>query len=267
MYTVSNDKRFAVSDVNFDSKMIEINKSVHNYTKLLADEEKNRLFAATEGGIVELYSLDKYPPEKRCRIRIHGAGCISDFCYNTINSHLFICDKSGKISVIEIGDVRKEKTSAQISQFGFKNCLSVIEYIDTRHEIITGDINGKVTVWNIKTGDPIISWIAHKNMAITRIRYNKENNILITGSKGKSIKIWKIPEFWYDKKFEEYETEVLTKINNELRKKKIQMEQIMQGNDVNYESEKSENEEDLNGWNYDSDENIDFDNINAPPEE
>ena len=82
MYTVSNDKRFAVSDVNFDSKMIEINKSVHNYTKLLADDENNRLFAATEGGIIELYSLDKYPPEKICRIRIHGAGCISDFCFN-----------------------------------------------------------------------------------------------------------------------------------------------------------------------------------------
>ena len=41
----------------------------------------------------------------------------------------------------------------------------------------------------------------------------------------------------------------------------------MQGNDVNYESEQSENEEDLNGWNYDSDENIDLDNINAPPSE
>jgi hypothetical protein len=104
-------------------------------------------------------------------------------------------------------------------------------------------------------------------MVITRISYNKENNILITGSKGKSVKIWKIPEFWYDQKFEEYENVVLTKINNELRKKKIKMEQIMQGNDVNYESEQSENEEDLNGWNYDSDENIDLDNINAPPSE
>jgi hypothetical protein len=61
---------------------------------------------------------------------------------------------------------------------------------------------------------------------------------------------------------------VLTKINNELRKKKIKMEQIMHGNDVNYESEQSENEEDLNGWNYDGEEeNIDLDNINAPPSE
>jgi hypothetical protein len=46
------------------------------------------------------------------------------------------------------------------------------------------------------------------------------------------------------------------------------MEQIIQGNNtVNYESDHSENEEDLNGWNYNSDEdNLDIDNINAPAE-
>ena len=60
----------------------------------------------------------------------------------------------------------------------------------------------------------------------------------------------------------------LTKINNELRKKRIKIEQIIQGNkDINYESVHSENEEDLTGWNYDSDDNVDYDNINAPLEE
>ena len=79
---------------------------------------------------------------------------------------------------------------------------------------------GKIIIWNIKSGEPILSWIAHKNMAITRIQYNNYNNILITGSMDKSIKIWKIPEFWFDPQIEKYETVELTKINNELRKKK-----------------------------------------------
>ena len=268
MYTVSNDRRLVACDVNFNSKMIEINRSVHNYTKLYPDIKSNRLFAATDGGIIELYSLDKYPPEKRCRIRISGLGYISDFSYNFINSHLFTCDRSGKISIIEVGEIGKEKISSEISQFGFKNCLNAIEYNNNKHEIITGDINGKVIIWNIKTGEPIFSWVAHENMAITCIHYNQLKNILITGAKDKSIKIWKIPEFWFDPKIEKYENEELTKINNELRKKRIKMEQIIQGNNnINYESDHSENEEDLNGWNYDSDDNIDYDNINAqlPP--
>ena len=267
MYTVSNDRRLVSCNININSKMIEINRSVHNYTKLCPDLKNNRLFAATEGGIIELYSLENYPPEKISRIRISGLGYISDFYFNRNNSTLFTCDRNGKISAIEIGEIGKEKTSSEISQFGFKNCLNVIEYDNIKHEIITGDYMGKIIIWNIKTGEPIFSWVAHENMSINTIYFNRINNILITGSKDKSIKIWKVPEFWFDPQIEKYETEELTKINNELRKKRIQMEQIIQGNnDINYESDHSENEEDLNGWNYDSDDNIDYDNVNAPVE-
>ena len=268
MFTVSNDRRLVASDVNLNSQMVEVNRSVHNYTKLIPDLTNNRLFAATEGGIIELYSLDKYPPEKKCRIRISGLGYISDFYFNKHNSRLFTCDHNGKISIIEIGEIGKEKISSQISQFGFKNRLTVIEYDQIKHEIITGDTLGKVIIWNIKTGEPVFSWVAHKNMAITSLYFNRINNILITGAKDKSIKIWKVPEFWFDPQIEKYENEDLAKINNELRKKRIQMEQIIQGNkEINYESDQSENEEDLNGWNYDFNDNIDHDNINAPPEE
>ena len=265
MYSVSKDRRFVSCNVNFNSKMQEINRSVHNYTKLCSDLKNNRLYAATDGGIIELYSLEKYPPEKKCRVRISGLGFISDFYFNKNNSRLFTCDRSGKISIIEMAEFGKEKSSSEISQFGFKNCLTVIEYDDIKHEIITGDIRGKIIIWNLKTGEPIFSWVAHENMPISRIYYDKLNNILITGSKDKSIKIWKIPEFWFDPQIQKYEIEELTKINNELRKKRIKMEQIIEGtNDINYESDHSENEEDLNGWNYDSDDNIDYDNINAP---
>ena len=267
MFTVSNDRRLVACDINNNSKMIEVNRIVHNYTKLCSDLKYNRLFAATEGGIIELYSLDNYPPEKKCRIRISGLGYISDFYYNKSNSRLFTSDHNGKISIIEMGEIGKEKISSEISQFGFKNCLTVIEYDDIKHEIITGDSLGKIIIWNIKTGEPIFSWIAHQNMSITNLYFNRISNILITGSKDKSIKIWKIPEFWFDPQIEKYENEDLTKINNELRKKRIKMEQIIQGNkDINYESDHSENEEDLTGWNYDSDDNVDYDNINAPPE-
>ena len=40
-----------------------------------------------------------------------------------------------------------------------------------------------------------------------------------------------------------------------MRKKRIQMEKIIEGNnEINYESDISENEEELNGWNQDLDE-------------
>ena len=263
MYTISTDRRFVSCDININSKMLEINRSVHNYSKFCIDIEKNRIFTATEGGIIEIFSIDPNP-KKVGKIRVSGAGHITDLFYDKNNSRLLSCDKNGKISIFEIGDIGKEKISLEISQFGFKNSFCSIQYDNNKKEIITGDNTGKITIWNIKTGEPIYSFVSHEIMPLNCLVYLIDKKLIISGGVDKSIKIWKIPKFWFDEKIEKYEKEELVKINNELRKKRIQMEKIIEGNnEVNYESDISENEEELNGWNYDGDDIIDYDNINA----
>jgi len=263
MYTISTDRRFVSCDININSKMLEINRSVHNYSKFCIDIEKNRIFTATEGGIIEIFSIDPNP-KKVGKIRVSGAGHITDLFYDKNNSRLLSCDKNGKISIFEIGDIGKEKISLEISQFGFKNSFCSIQYDNNKKEIITGDNTGKITIWNIKTGEPIYSFVSHETMPLNCLVYLIDKKLIISGGVDKSIKIWKIPKFWFDEKIEKYEKEELVKINNELRKKRIQMEKIIEGNnEVNYESDISENEEELNGWNYDGDDIIDYDNINA----
>ena len=265
MYTISTDRRFVLCDINYlNSKMIEINRSVHNYTKLCLDIEKNRIFTATDGGIIEIYTTEQYPAKKVGKIRVSGLGYITDLFYDKKNSRLFTCDKKGKITIFEIGEVGKEKISLEISQFGFKNPFNAVKYDNTKKEIITGDILGKITIWNIKTGEPIYSFISHNKYPINCLFYSDKERLVISGGRDKSVKIWKIPQFWFDEKIEKYETEELVKINNELKKKRIQMEKIIEGNnDVNYENDFSDNEEELNGWNYNSDDVIDYDNVNA----
>ena len=263
MYTISTDRRFVSCDININSKMLEINRSVHNYSKFCIDLDKNRIFTATEGGIIEIFSIDPNP-KKVGKIRVSGAGHITDLFYDKNNSRLLSCDKNGKISIFEIGDIGKEKISLEISQFGFKNSFCSIQYDNNKKEIITGDNTGKITIWNIKTGEPIYSFVSHEIMPLNCLVYLIDKKLIISGGVDKSIKIWKIPKFWFDEKIEKYEKEELVKINNELRKKRIQMEKIIEGNnEVNYESDISENEEELNGWNYDGDDIIDYDNINA----
>ena len=133
----------------------------------------------------------------------------------------------------------------------------MIEYDSGRHEIITGDQNGKITIWNLKSGKPVFSWMVH-NMGINRLYYDENSKMLITGSMDKSIKIWSIPEYWYNPEIEKYEKEQLEKINNEIAKKRIQMQQIIQDNEELYDSENSEDENDINGWNKEEEgENVD----------
>ena len=255
MFTISTDRRFVSCDVDINSKMIEINRSVHNYSKLCIDLEKNRIFTGTEGGIIEIYSNQQYPISKVGKLQVSGLGNITDLFYDEHNSKLFCCDKNGKISIFEIGGEGKEKISLEISQFGFKNSFNSIKYDRSKKEILTGDILGKIIIWDIKTGEPIFSWIAHEKMPINCLFYLENQRLLITGGRDKSINFWKIPEFWFNEKIRKFEKEDLANINNELKKKRIQMEKIIEGNnEINYESDISENEEELNGWNYGIDE-------------
>lgn len=249
LYSVSTDRRFTASEATGKHLMKEVNRSVYNYTGLLPDKKNERLFASTDGGIIELYSTEDFPPVKKKRFKISGLGNISDLFLNIQQFYLYTCDKKGKITVIELGQVGREKYSSELSQFGLKNSLNVIKYDSEKHEFITGDEFGKIIVWDIKTGQPIFSWIAHDN-PITSLYYDEKVNLLISGSKDKSIKVWELPKNWFNPEMIQFEKEELRKINSEIARKRLLMKKLIQDdNDIGYESGLSE--DDINGWNID----------------
>ena len=72
----------------------------------------------------------------------------------------------------------KEKLISEISNFGVGNQkIRVCTNDPINYELITGDENGRVTIWNLKTGKPIYLWIAHQS-AITQIWYQSDKHIL-----------------------------------------------------------------------------------------
>ena len=77
--------------------------------------------------------------------------------------YIFACDVKGKITVLDFGSINNKNNNgncdcSEISQFGGKTALRAIIYDETKKELITGDENGKIVVWSIKTGQPIFSW-------------------------------------------------------------------------------------------------------------
>ena len=254
LYSVSTDKRFVASDINYNSQITEINKSPFAYTCLRPDIKYERLFVASEGGIIDIFSFNKFPPNKICSTSITGVGDIKDIFININQFYIFSCDVRGKISVLDFGSINKNNnmsSCSEISQFGGKTALRRIIYDENKKELITGDESGKIVVWSIKTGQPVFSWTAHdNNAAVTNIYYDKENRILISGGKDKNIKFWKLPENWINSDVLKFENEELKKINNEIARRRIKAQQeIEEGIENDFDSDLSQ-EDDLNGWNY-----------------
>ena len=255
VYSVSADKRFVASEINYNSQIAEISRSPFDYTCLKSDIKYERLFTASEGGVIDIFSFKRFPPNKICSTSITGVGNIRDIYININQFYVFTCDVKGKISVLDFGSINKNNNSSsycsEISQFGGKTALRAIIYDEIKKELITGDENGKIVIWSIKTGQPIFSWAAHDNgFAVTKLFYNKNNRILISGAKDKSIKFWKLPDNWINSDVLKFENEELKKINNEIARRRIKAQQeIEDGIENDFDSDLSQ-EDDLNGWNY-----------------
>ena len=182
-------------------------------------------------------------------------GNIKDIFVSVNQFYLFTCDVKGKISIIDFGSLNNKNNNnnncSEISQFGGKTALRAIIYDETKRELITGDESGKIVVWSIKTGQPVFSWAAHDNgSAVTRLYFDKEKRILVSGAKDKYVKFWKLPENWINSEVLRFETEELKKINNEIARRRIKAQQeIEDGIENDFDSDLSQ-EDDLNGWNY-----------------
>jgi len=145
----------------------------------------------------------------------------------------------GKISVLDLGLPGKEKFIKEISHFEGNPRIRTIKYNSKRHEIITGDGEGKIVVWSLKKGQPVFAWEAHKG-EITKMHYDEDTRVLISGAKDKIMKIWKLPEKWVDEEIENFEEKEIQEQKNSIAMSilKRKMQKMMEDSD----------EDDLNGW-------------------
>ena len=251
LYSVSSDKRFLVNDIG-NSQILEIYKSNFGYTCLKTDNKYYRFFTANEGGVIDIYSFKNYPPNKISSTNITGASRIRDIYININQFYIYACDIKGKISVIDFSSINNESNyCSEISQFGGKVCLRVIIYDENKKELLTGDESGKLVAWSLKTGQPLFSWSGTEgNNAVTKLLYDKDIKLLLTGGKDNIVKFWKLPDNWINEDVMKFEKEELKKINNEIARRRIKAQQeIEDGIENDFDSDLSQ-EDDLNGWNY-----------------
>lgn len=154
---------------------------------------------------------------------------------------MFAGTMGGKLSILELGMPGKERFIKELACFEGNPKIRIIKYNGKRHELITGDGNGKIVVWSLKNGVPVYAWEAHKG-EITQMHFEEETRVLTTCAKDKCIKVWRLPEKWMDEDLEKFEqTETQNQKNSLamiwLKKKMTKLMEEMDSDD-----------DDLNGW-------------------
>ena len=210
IYSCSSDKKFYLSEINFLSNLTEIAESSFGYTNLKYDKPNSRIFLTNEGCALSIFSTTTYPPTLINLVQTHSMHNIRGLHIDYKKLYIFTATNKGDISVLDLNLPGKEKLINEISYFGGNLEIRIVRYNQNKNELITGDQNGKVTIWSLKTAQSIYAWQAHAS-AITQMEYNPIKNTLFTASKDKKMTLWQFPESWINDEIRQFEQNEIKK--------------------------------------------------------
>ena len=246
LYSCSTDRTFYVTDLN--QKCVDnilVNTSISGYTNMEIDPPNKRIFLTNETGEISIYSLKTYPPVLVRNLQTSSLSSIRAFHIDYKNDYIFTGNVGGKICIMNLPKQDKERLMSEISNFGVgEQKIRVCTNDPINYQLITGDQNGRVTIWNLKTGKPIYLWEAHPRSAITQMWYEYDKQILWTGGKDLRIKMWQLPEKWVSEEVNTFDETEVSNITAKIATEKI--EKISNKKDGEVDSD----DDDLNGWCY-----------------
>jgi WD40 repeat protein len=241
-YTCSSDKKFTLTYLSEKDKYIDINNNQAGFTNLFLDKNHDRIFLTNEIGQVLIYIIENpETPTFIKAVQTHSKNVIRGLDISLKKYYIFTSTMKGDISIIDLGHTGKEKFIEEISYLSAKaSQLRLIRYNEEDNELITGDQDGKIIVWNLKMGKSIYTWKAH-NGAITQMNYDSAHKILITGGKDKKITFWKLPEKWVNEDVEKFEKDEIKNLNDTMAT--LKMQKALEKN-----NDDSSEEDSLDGW-------------------
>jgi hypothetical protein len=244
LYSCSTDKTFYSADLK--KKCIDntlINTSLSGYTNMELDINNKRIFLTNETGELSVYSIKTSPPTLVRNIQTSSLSSIRAFHVDYKNNYIFTGNVGGKICIMNLPKEGKEKLISEISNFGVGNQkIRICRNDPINYELITGDENGRVTIWNLKTGKPIYLWVAHQS-AITQMWYESDKQILWTGGKDLRIKMWQLPKKWVSEEVKSFESNEVNNITAKIATEKIEKM-------ISKKENEDDSDDDLNGWCY-----------------
>ena len=242
IYSVSADKRFYITEIAYLSNPSEILDGPCGFTGLYEDIDNHRIFLTNDLGMVFVYLTQNFPPLLVNSIQLSSEVPINYLEMSLLKSYIFTACSDGQIIVLDINKPGKEKLIKEISNFGGNMKLTVVKYYREQNQLITGDENGRIIVWNLKIGKSIFSWNAHEG-PITQMVFLPQIKLIISSGKDKYFRTWRLPEKWQNEDIIKFEQTEIKNISDTMAMLKLQK-------NLSKPEEYNSDEDSLNGWDY-----------------
>ena len=242
IYSVSEDYRFNVTEIGNLKNQNEILEGPCGFTGLYEDMDNHRIFLTDQMGMIFVYLTQENPPLLVNSIQLSSEAPIKNLDIYLLKSYIFAALSNGQIIVLDINKPGKEKLIKEISNFGGNMKLTVVKYYREQNQLITGDENGRIIVWNLKFGKSIFSWNAHEG-PITQMVFLPQIKLIISAGKDKYFRTWRLPDQWQNDDVVKFEQTEIKNISDTMSMLKLQ-KSLSKPEDYNSD------EDSLNGWDY-----------------
>lgn len=242
VFSCGADHKLISCEMNYVDVPTEVYEGNSGYTRMVLDKKNERLFLTGERGEVDVFLTNSYPPVIVNTIETSSEDYIYDIAVDYKNCYIFTCAENGIINVLDLNTPGKEKHIKEISAFGGDDKYRAIAYDPKTNELVAGDDYGRISIFNLKTGQPIYVLEAHSK-AISKLYYDPEERIILTGGEDNFLRGWKLPEKWISDEVRKFEESEVKNMSDTIAMLKLQKSLVK---DENYNSD----EDSLNGWDY-----------------
>lgn len=115
IYSCSSDKKFIVSEINYQESVTEVANGSHGFTNLVCDKKNSRIFVTNEVGVVSIYSVAQFPPTLLTSVQTSSKNSIRAFHVDYRKMYLFTGTADGKLGVLDLGLPGKERFVKEIT--------------------------------------------------------------------------------------------------------------------------------------------------------
>ena len=235
LYSCSLDCMFFVSNLKetINDKSLIYNNTC-GFTGLKYIKEYNIFLTFDEDGYILIFSFNNLYYTLFLHIQTTALDKLNSmFSYENF---VITGGEHGKINIIDLSNLINMEVK-EINSINFDdNKINCITYNSKKDEIIIGNEKGNIIIWNNKINNYICCWKGHTPYSVKHL-WIDENYILWSSGDDKKIKMWKLPEKWFDDEI------YLNSFNNEEKKSKKNIFDLGENIDCI-----SSDEDEMNGW-------------------
>ena len=189
------DKKMIVMDCLTQGIMNAITVGSSGLTNMVVDAEANRIMLSNKQGQIFLYDLKQSPPLPLGVLQAEKKGVISHLIFDSQQQLMFAGFTEGYIACFEMKGSGKEQFSVQIATYNTNEVIRSLCWRGDRKELIASNKRGILRYINTVTGKQFLAFPAHER-SVKDIIYIELGQVLITCSKDKTLKFFRMPVLW-----------------------------------------------------------------------